>query len=123
MGESGFQSDVCLSPTQSVEGIREDIFPRIGRTDLEQDAAYADTHDGSDLEQFAADRVHLRLSPIGAFQGQPPERLNQRVGQRGEVQPELIALHLVGRQPVGEQAHLLLDAVLHFASCAVELLV
>jgi len=65
----------------------------------------------------------LCLHPLGAFQCQPSERLNQRVGQSGEVQPELIALHFVGREPIGEQAHLLLDAVLHFTTSAVELLI
>ena len=35
----------------------------------------------------------------------------------------MIALHLVGREPVGEQTHLFLDAVFHLAAGAVEPLV
>ena len=100
-----------------------DIFPGIGGAHLEHDAAGADAHDCADLEQLESDGIDLCLGPLGAFQGQPPERLNQRVGQSREVKPELITLHFVGGEPVGEQAHLLLDAVLHFSAGTVELLV
>jgi len=108
------------STAQCVEGSRIDIFPRVTRTELQQHAAYAEAHDSPDFEQLQADRIDLRLGPLGAFEGQPPQRFHQGVSHSGEVEPQLIALHLVGGEPVGEQAHLFLDAVLHFAASAVE---
>jgi len=111
------------SAAQCVEGLCKEVFPGIRGTELQQDAAHADADDGADLEQLQPDGIDLRLGPLGAFQAQPAQRLHQRVGQCGEVEAQLVALHFVGREPVGEQGHLLLDAVFHLAAGAVELLV
>ena len=119
---------ICLwsersSAAQGVEGLDVEVFPGVGGAELEQYAAHADSYDGADFEQLHADRIHLRLGLGGTFQSQPPQRFDQRVSQCGEVETQLVAFHFVGREPVGEQAHLLLDAVLHLSPAAVELLV
>ena len=64
------------------------------------------------------DGIDLRLGPFRSFQPQPAQPFHQRLGQRGKIEPQLVALHFVGRKPVGEQDHLLLDAVLHLAEGA-----
>src|ERR1700686_3674113 len=86
----------ALSAAQGVEGLCEEVFPGIGRVELKHDAAHADAHDGADLEQLETDRIDLSLSPLCALQAQPAQRLHQGVCQRGEVEAQLIALHLVG---------------------------
>jgi hypothetical protein len=118
-----FRSRCGSSAAQGVEGMDEDILPWIGAAHLEQDAAHADADDGADLEQLQPDGIDLGFGPLGALEGQPTQGFHQRVSHRGEVEAELIALHLIGGEAVGEQAHLLLDAVLHLAAGAVELLV
>jgi hypothetical protein len=62
------------------------FFPGICGAESEEDAAHADPDDGADLEQLEADRIHLRLGPLCAFQAQPAQRFHQRVGQRVEAQ-------------------------------------
>jgi len=111
------------SAAQRVEGPGVSLFPRIVGTEFQPHAPGADMDDGADFEQLEPDRIHLRLGPLGALQRQPSERFNQRISQRRQVQPQLIALHLFRRKAIGKQAHLLLDAVLHLAALAVELLV
>jgi hypothetical protein len=111
------------SASQGLEGASIEVFPGIGRAHLEHDTAGADAHQGADFKQLEANGVDLGLGPFGAFQGQPPQGFDQSIGQRGEVQAQLIAFHLVGGEPIGEQTHLLLDAVLHLATGTVELLV
>jgi hypothetical protein len=106
-----------------VEGLRIDVFPGISGAHLEQDAAHADAHDGAGLEQFEADGIDLCLGPLGAFQTKPSQCFDQGLIQSGEVKADLIGLHFIGREPVGEQAHLLHDAILHLSPRAVELLV
>src|SRR5580692_6245197 len=111
------------SAAQSVEGLGVEILPGIGGTELEQDATHADPNDGADLQQLEADGIHLGLGPGSTFQSQAPQRFHQGVSHGGEVETQLVAFHFVGGEPVGEQAHLLLDAVLHLSPGAVELLV
>src|SRR6266567_3424567 len=111
------------STAQSMEGVGVDVLPWIGAAHLEQDAAHADADDGADLEQLEADGVYLRLGPFRSLQGQAAQSFDQGIGQRGEVEAQLVAFHLVSGEPVGEQAHLLLDAILHLPAGAVELLV
>src|SRR5208282_3117945 len=111
------------SASQRVESLSIDLLPRIGGTEFQPHTPGADMYEGADFEQLEPDRIDLRLSPLGALQRQPPQRFNQRISQRRQVQPELIALHFFRREAIGEQAHLLLDAVLHLAALAVELLV
>jgi hypothetical protein len=51
-------------------------------------------------------------------------RLDEHVGEGGEPQAQLVDAEGVRREPVGEQLELrLLDAVLHLAASAVQLLV
>ena len=51
-------------------------------------------------------------------------RTEQHIGHRGEPEPQLVGAHGGGRGAVGEQVALaLLDAVLHLAAGAVDLLI
>jgi len=111
------------SAAQGAIGAGVEVLPGIGETHFQLDAAHADAHQRADLEPLEPDGIDLSLSPLRALQGQPPERFEQRLSQRRQVEPELIAFHLFGRQAIGEQVHLLFDAVLHLAARAVELLV
>lgn len=61
--------------------------------------------------------VSTRAWAHGTFQSQAEWGFNQRVGQRREVEAQLITAH-----SVGEQLRLLLDAVLQLGAGAVELL-
>ncbi len=70
------------------------------------DKAHAEVCHGADFEQLQADGIDLRLCPLGVLQTQPAQGLDQRVGQRREVEPQLVALHFIGGEPVGEQAPL-----------------
>jgi hypothetical protein len=54
--------------------------------ELEQYAACADLDHGADLEQLEPDGIDLRLGPFGALEGKPQQRLDQRVGQRRQIQ-------------------------------------
>src|ERR1700758_256893 len=94
--EVEFSPDRALSAAQCVEGVGVDFFPRVSGTELEQYATDAEPHDGADFEQLQSDRIHLRLCPGSAFQPQPSQRFHQGVSQGGEVETELVALHLVG---------------------------
>jgi hypothetical protein len=61
---------------------------------------------------------------LGVFEADPTERGEQHIGHRGAPQPELVGPHGGGRGAVGEQIELaFLNAVLHFAARAVELLI
>src|SRR6185437_7478003 len=96
-----------------MESASVEVFPGLGGTELKDDAAEADAHDCAELEQLKDDDVNLGLSPFGSREGQATQGFHQGVGQCREVQTQLVALHLVGGEPVSKQAHLLLDAILH----------
>ena len=54
-------------------------------------------------------------------QPQPPQPVHQHIGERGEVQPQLIGPHRRRAGPVGEQVQLLLlDPVFHLPAGAVD---
>ena len=61
---------------------------------------------------------------LGAGEADAAQRAQQHIGHRGEPQAQLVGAHGGGRGAVGEQVELaLLDAVLHLAAGAVDLLV
>ncbi len=75
---------------------------------------HADPDPHADLEQLEADRVALRPRQLGALQAPAPQQLQQRVGEGGEVQAQLVGPQRLRRGAVREQRQLLfLDAVLH----------
>src|SRR3990170_6444508 len=111
------------SAAQGCPGCGEDVLPGIGATVADPDAARRDTYLRGDFQQPQPDRFALCFRPLRARQPQPPQCLQQHVSQRGKVQPQLIGPQGLRAQPVAEQAQLLLYAVFHLASGAVELLV
>ena len=103
------------SAAQGVVGAGVDVLPRIEGMHLQPHAPGADAYQGADFEQLEPDRIHLRLSPLGALQRQPPQRFNQRISQRRQVQPQLIALHLFRREAIGEQAFAAANSLMRFS--------
>src|SRR3990172_11902881 len=111
------------SAAQGCPGCGEDVLPGIGATVADPDAACRDTYLRGDFQQPRRDRFVLCSRPLRARQPQPPQRIQQHVSERGKVQPQLIGPQSLRAQPVAEQTQLLLDAVFHLASGAVELLI
>jgi hypothetical protein len=83
------------------------MLPGIGATVANPDAARGDAHLRGDFQQLQPDGIGLCLGPLRARQAQPPQGLDQRIGQRGEVQPQLIGPQSLRAHPVREQAQLL----------------
>ncbi len=80
--------------------------------------------DGADLQELETDGAGLGAGHLGAGQPETPDGLDQRIGEAGEQQAAAVEPPLVARGAVGEQVQLLLlDAVLHVAARAIELLV
>ena len=81
-------------------------------------------HHRADFQEFQADRLRLVARGLGASERQGAQPFHQDVGQAGEHEPELVGGEVVTAGAIGEQPQLrLLDAVLHLAAAAVELLV
>jgi len=60
-------------------------------------------------------------APARSHQANTPDRLHQHIGQAGEQQSELVGPPVMGAGAIGKQPQLLLlDAVIHLASGAVE---
>ena len=82
----------------------------------------ADAH--RHLQQPEPQRATLRAGQFGAPCAEPSQRMQQHIGERREVQAQLVGAHRVRAGAVGEQVELpLLDAVLHVPARAVQLLV
>src|ERR671913_148348 len=63
-------------------------------------------------------------SELGVLEPKPTKRAQQHIGHGGEPKPELVGPHRRRRGPVRKQVALtLLDAVLHVASGAIDLLI
>ncbi len=103
------------SAAQGVVGAGVDVLPRIEGMHLQPHAPGAAAYQGADFEQLEPDRIHMRLSPLGALQRQPPQRFNQRISQRRQVQPQMIALHLFRREAIGEQAFAAANSLMRFS--------
>lgn len=75
------------------------------------------------LEQFEANGGTACLGETGVGQADAAQRADQHIGHGGEPEPELVGAYGGGRSAVGEQVELaFLDAVLHLAAGAVEVL-
>src|ERR1700722_1327219 len=101
----------------------EDFLPRICLRIADPDFPGRDAYLGCDFQQPQADRLHLVLRPFRSCQTQPPQPLDQHIGQGREVQAKLIRPQELRAHAVTEQAELFFDAVLHLSPCAVELFV
>src|SRR5439155_24177212 len=100
------------------------ILPGAGESHGELDASHADPHHGTDLEQLEAERAAGRFGKLGVRKADATQHAEQDIARGREPQAELIGAHRGGRGAVGEQIELaLLDAVLHFATGAVDHLV
>ena len=113
-----------LPAAEIVEHLGEENL--IGTTfgQREPDPSHGDADDGSDLEQLQADGVAAGLSQRRVLQSVLPQRLEEDIGRARQPQPELIGSHGLATGAIGEQAELLLlDAVLHLAPGAVQILI
>src|SRR3989440_7691816 len=118
-----FDTRRAFSATQGRAGGGKEVLPRISATETDPDTARGDAHLRGDFQQPQPDGVDLGFRPFRAYQAQPPQGLDQHIGQRGEVQPQLIGPQRLRAHAVREQAQLLLDAIFHFAARAIELLI
>ena len=97
---------------------------RVRRGPRQPDLAHGDAHRSGNLEQPNPQRAALRPSPARAGQTQPPQPVHQDMGERGEVQPELVGPQDCRAGAVGEQIELTpLDAIFHVAPRAVQFFV
>ena len=76
------------------------------------------------FSSFEPDGAAGGIGELRVRQPDAAQRAEQHIGHRGEPQAKLVGAHGGGRGAVGEQIELaLLDAVLHLAARAVDLLV
>ena len=102
----------------------EDVLERAGRGQGELDASHAHRHLRADFQQLEADGAAGRRCQHGSGKGDAAQRAQEHVGHRCEPQPQLVGAHGGGRRAVGHQIELaFLDAVLHIAARAVDVLV
>src|SRR3954447_14987855 len=107
-------------------GVRGAIFGLIGEGGGhgEFDVAHADAHQGPDLQQLETDCAAGRTAELGVDEADAAQGADQHIGHRGEPQPQLVGAHRLGRGAAGIEVKLaFLDAVLHLAAGAIELLV
>ena len=69
-------------------------------------AAHAHGDHRADLQQPEPDRVRAGARELGAGEPEPPQRLHQHVGGRGEPQPQLVGAEGRGGEPIGKQIEL-----------------
>ena len=97
---------------------------RAGRGHGDLDPAHAAADLGADLQELQTDGTAGGGGELGEPEPDPPERLEQDVGEGREPQPELVGAHGGGGGATGEQVELLLlDPVLDLAAGAVDVLV
>ena len=91
---------------------------------MEADAPCVAGDHGADLQELEADGGALGAGVLAALEPQAPDCVHQSVGEAGEQQAELVGPPAVAGGAVGEELELLLlDAVLHLAAGAVEMVV
>ena len=90
----------------------------------EFDAPRADPDETSELEELEPDRAAGRFGELGVGKTDAPDSAQERIGERGVPEPQLVGAQGCGRGSVGEQVALaFLDPVLHLAAGAVDLLI
>ena len=88
------------------------------------DAADADATPCGDLEKFEAQASARGDGEAGVGEAEAAQSAEQHIGHRLDPQAESVRAHAVRRGAVGEQVELaLLDAVLHLAALAGQVLV
>ena len=106
---------VCLRSAELLklgQGLGVECLVRITLAQRQAHPSDTDPNLASYLQQFEANRLALRLRPLGPLQSDTPERVQQIVSHRGKPQAQLIALHAVRRGPIGKQLLLLLNPIL-----------
>ena len=88
---------------------------------MEADLPGVAQDDGADL--LEADGAGLGACQVAAGEAEAADRREERVGEAGEQQPQLVGPPFVTGGAIGEEFELLLDAVLHLAPGAVEILI
>src|SRR5713101_7105010 len=84
---------------------------------------YRDADQRPDLQYLQSNRGALGLSQLCSLQSQPSQHLQQHVGDRREVQAQLIAVQVVRAGAIAEQHQLFFYAILHIPSGAVVLFI
>jgi hypothetical protein len=118
-----FWQEGFYAAAQRGPGWGENIRSWLGATVAGPDAARCDVHFRRDFQQLQPNGIALGFRPLPVRQAQPPQGLDKHIGQRGEVQPQLIGPQRLRARPVREQAQLLLDAILDLAGRTAELFI
>src|SRR6266700_30027 len=101
-----------------------DLRGRTGRRHRDLDAADADAHERTDLEQLEANGAAGSLGKLGIVEPDPAQGAQQDISHRVEPQAQLVGPHRGGRGAIRIEVELtLLDPVLHVAAGAVDFLV
>src|ERR1700730_14822945 len=75
-------------------------------------------------QELEADCAAAGAGELGSLQGDAAQSADQYIGHRSEPQSQLVGAHRLGRGAVGAEVELaFLDAVLHVAAGAIELLI
>ena len=88
VGEPSVASTTQWHGLEVVQDLSEQCgaWPGLGEGQL--DAAHADAHPHTDLEQLVANRAALRLGQPRSGESDATQRLHQHIGERGEVQAQ-----------------------------------
>lgn len=88
---------------------------RIRTGELQPHPPGRDSDPGADLQKFQPNRGTLDTGELRAFGVESLKFMHQYIGEREEVQPQLVCTHRVRAGTVGKQVELLLlDTVLRF---------
>src|SRR6266508_2990047 len=97
---------------------------RASRRHGDLDATDADAHECTDLEQLETNGAAGGFRELGVVQADPAQGAEQHISHGMEPQAQLVGAHRGGRGAIRIEIELaLLDAVLHVAAGAVDLLV
>src|SRR5437667_7016195 len=98
-----------------------DLRGRTGRRHRDLDAADADAHERTDLEQLEANGAAGSLGKLGIVEPDPAQGAQQDISHRVEPQAQLVGPHRGGRGAIRIEVELaLLDPGLHVAAGAVD---
>ena len=115
------QSAVQRDLLKIVECLVEGFLVRVAGAHPNPNAPERDMNLGADFQYLQPNCRALRRLQLGAFQTQSPQVMHQDVGDRREVQPQLIAAHCRRTGPISKKSQLLfLDPVLHLAAFTVD---
>ncbi len=88
------------------------------------DSTEADLHLGANLKNFQSDGVTLSSGKLSPLKSDLSQLIHNHIGERREIQSELISSHGGRGSAVGKQIQLLLlNPVFHLSSSAVDLFI